>query len=152
MEQEHKSYATAYFLWLLVGLFAGHRFYLAQAASAILFIAAHAAAWGILFLSQHQQDENMAWGGLLMLAAVYAWMIVDLIFIPSMADKFNEKLDEKHGPYMGGPVSMDAGFQATLKKAGLPTEDGRRKAAIPEDYVLPWRREGGGGSMPRDET
>lgn len=146
MEEEPKSYLMAYFIWLLVGLFAGHRFYLARASSAMLFIMAHAAAWGLLFYSQHVQNPQLAWAGLLLLAAVLAWMVVDLVFIPSMADSYNEKLDEHQGPYLGGPISVDPGFQATLKKAGIDGNSG--KSAIPEDYVLPWRRESGGGPGP----
>ena len=148
MEKEPKSTLMAYFLWLLVGLFAGHRFYLARTVSATLFIVAHAGAWGLLFYSQHMQDEDMAWGGLLALAAVLAWVVVDLLFIPSMTDSYNEKLEEARGPYLDGPVSLNPGFQATLKKAGGVGTDGPRKSAIPEDYVLPWRREGGGGPGP----
>ena len=107
MEPEPKSTLMAYFLWLLVGLFAGHRFYLARAASAMAFILAHAGAWALLFYSQHMQDTQLAWAGLLLLAGVLAWMVVDLLFIPAMADGFNGKLDRDRGPYMNGAVSMN---------------------------------------------
>ena len=144
MVRKQKEYVTAYALWLLVGVFAGHRIYLARGASAMLFVVAHLGGWAFLFYAYLSDSEQYIWPALLLLAAVYAWLVVDLIFIPSMADAFNDKLDQDKGPYMDGPLSLDPGFQATLRKAGMATE-GQRKASIPDDYVMPWRRQDGGG-------
>ncbi|MEM7060285.1 MAG: TM2 domain-containing protein [Pseudomonadota bacterium] len=144
MEQQEKHYATAYFFWLLVGIFGGHRFYLARGSSAMLFVVAHFGSWGFLIYAWQTDSVQYAWPALLLLAAVYAWLVVDLIFIPAMADNFNDKLEVNQGPYLGGPISMDPGFQATLKKAGMGAES-PRKSGIPDDYVMPWRRQDGGG-------
>ena len=143
MERHHKSYLLAYVLWLGLGLFAAHRFYLARGATALLFCVFHIAGWALLIYSKHTQDEDMLWGGLLLLAACGAWLLVDLIFIPAMVDGYNDKLDEAEGPYTRGPISTDPSFQATLKKAGVVTS-GSGKKSIPDDYVLPWRQDGDG--------
>lgn len=145
MEETEKHYVTAYILWLAVGIFAGHRIYLARGVSAMLFIVAHFGAWAFLFYIQYTDKTHLAMPGLVMLAAVYAWLIVDLIFIPAMADKFNDRLDRDQGPYLAGPMSLNPSFHATMRKAGALSENQPAKKAIPDNYVMPWRREDGGG-------
>lgn len=145
MEKTEKHYVTAYLLWLAVGIFSGHRIYLARGSSATLFIVAHFGTWAFLFYAQYADQTKYAWPALLMLAAVYAWLLVDLIFIPAMADTFNDKQDANQGPYLDGPISLNPGFQATMRKAGKLSEDREKKKAIPDDYVMPWRRQDGDG-------
>lgn len=148
MEKTEKHYVTAYLLWLAVGVFSGHRIYLERAASATLFNVAHIAVWGFLFYIQYSDKTHLAMPALVALAAVYAWLLVDLIFIPSMADKHNDAMDETQGPYLGGPMSLNPSYHATMRKVGALSEDQPRRAAIPDDYVMPWRRSDGGGPTP----
>jgi len=152
VEQTEKHYVTAYILWLAVGIFSGHRIYLARGASATLFNVAHFGSWAFLFYAYNADETKYAWPALLMVAAVYAWLLVDLIFIPAMADAFNDKQDAHRSPYLDGPISLNPGFQATMRKAGVLADDGEKKKAIPDDYVMPWRQHDSAGPQGQRST
>ena len=145
MDRPYKSLFNAYGLWLLVGIWGGHRFYLGRQGSAMMIVLLHIAGWALLILSAQIEDIRVTWVALGMLMIVGTWVVVDVIYMPSMIDQWNDGLDKHDGPYMPGAFNPDPGFGATLKKAGAASASRSGKKAIPDDYVLPWRREGGGG-------
>lgn len=71
---EAKSTGTAYILWLALGGFGGHRFYLGRTGSAI----------ALLCLSVVGIITSVIGIGLVVMLGVGIWLIVDAILIPGM--------------------------------------------------------------------
>jgi TM2 domain-containing membrane protein YozV len=70
-----KSAGTAYLLWIFLGGFAAHRFYLRRTLSAVIFLAVWWVGWATTALGF----------GILLVAAGAIWLVVDLFLIPDMA-------------------------------------------------------------------
>jgi TM2 domain-containing membrane protein YozV len=70
-----KSAGTAYLLWIFLGGFAAHRFYLRRTLSAVIFLAVWWGGWATIALGV----------GIFLVAAGAIWLVVDLFLIPDMA-------------------------------------------------------------------
>lgn len=81
----HKSTATAYIMWFLLGAVGGHHFYLGHVGRAIGIIA-------LLLLALPTDGATMVILG--------PWMFWDLFAIPSQVRKTNNRLIEEHRALM----------------------------------------------------
>ncbi|MYM54199.1 TM2 domain-containing protein [Thalassovita mangrovi] len=74
LTSEKKSIGLAYMLWLLLGIFGGHRFYLGRNGSAVVMLAVSTLGWITLVLT----DKPF------LLVPLGVWLIVDIFQIPPM--------------------------------------------------------------------
>lgn len=82
-EANKKSAGISYVLWFFTGAFGGHRFYLGRSGSAISMLLLNVFGW-LLILA--------AGAGLILLAALGVWLLVDLFLIPGMVAGHNGEL------------------------------------------------------------
>ena len=107
-EQNEKSKAVAYLLWLFFGAFSAHRFYAGKTKSAVVRLA-------MLFV------PIIGWAILSLL-----WLI-DLFLIPDMINERNQKtIDMIYGPQIPVPADEEAPRE-------LPNEKDERRQAMLED-------------------
>jgi len=85
-EAHRKSVAKAYLLWLLLGPFGGHRFYLGYIASAIFMIMLTSLALVVTLVS---------FVGVILFAPPALWLLVDGFIIPAIVRHQNEELIEQ---------------------------------------------------------
>lgn len=74
LNNERKSIGVAYLLWIFLGGFAAHRFYLGKTGSAVAMLLLSLVGWLTLFV----------YVGGLFLAILGIWLIVDAFLIPGM--------------------------------------------------------------------
>ncbi len=74
---EKKSVGVAYVLWLLVGGFGAHRFYLGKTGSAIAILAMWLIGWLTVAILI----------GIIPLSIVGIWLLVDAFLIPGMVEQ-----------------------------------------------------------------
>jgi TM2 domain-containing membrane protein YozV len=82
-EAHRKSVAKAYLLWLLLGWFGGHRFYLGYINSAIFLIMM--SSLGLLLML-------IDFVGVFLLFAPGLWLLVDAFIIPAIVRHHNDEL------------------------------------------------------------
>lgn len=85
-EANRKSVARAYLLWLLLGPFGGHRFYLGYIASAIFMIMLTSLALVVTLVS---------FAGVILFAPPALWLLVDGFIIPAIVRHQNDELIEQ---------------------------------------------------------
>ena len=130
---------TAYMLWFLLAGLGAHRFYLKRAMSG-LFLALmnfFGIAASLLGVMQNMPEYLMIGGTTLL--AVAAWWLLDAFFIPGMVRQLNDT-DRPRSFVSLGAVNMDPSFSATMAGADVPREAGSKKANLPEDFEMPWRK------------
>ncbi len=74
-----RSMRTAYFIWVFTGALGGHRFYLGRLPSGLIMLLLFIV--GLITLS--------AGVGVLLLAVVWFWTLVDAVLIPEMVQEQN---------------------------------------------------------------
>ena len=79
---EAKSTVVAYVLWVFLGWFGAHRFYLGRTNSAIAMLALSIVGFMSMVILV----------GMFLLAAVAIWLVVDACLIPGMIDEERSKL------------------------------------------------------------
>lgn len=84
-ESEKKSSGISYLLWFFLGGFGAHRFYLGRTQSAIAMLVIYVLSILLLFVGV----------GIIGLAAIGIWWIVDAFLIPGMAREINQALVER---------------------------------------------------------
>ena len=77
-----KSTGIAYLLWFFLGALGVHRFYLGQTGSGIAMAIISVASWVTVFVGV----------GLLGLAIIAVWWLVDAFLIPGIATRANQEL------------------------------------------------------------
>jgi TM2 domain-containing membrane protein YozV len=104
-QAQKKSTGVAYLLWFFLGGLGAHRFYLGQTGTAIAQLVLFVLGWltVIIFI------------GVLLLAAVGIWLIVDAFLIPGMIEQKNMTLVDS---LMGGGGNSSQRTPASL--AGDP--------------------------------
>lgn len=87
VSNDKKSVGVAYLLWIFVGMFGAHRFYVGKVGSGFVLIG----LWfgGILFLSS---DSLL---GPIMLIIAGIWLLLDLFIIPSLVSSNTNQLRGK---------------------------------------------------------
>jgi TM2 domain-containing membrane protein YozV len=84
-ESEKKSVGISYLLWFFLGGFGAHRFYLGRTQSAIAMLVIYILSWILTFVGV----------GLIGLAAIGIWWIVDAFLLPAMAREKNQALVQR---------------------------------------------------------
>ncbi|SER12793.1 TM2 domain-containing protein [Sphingobium sp. YR768] len=84
-DANRKSTGVAYLLWLFLGSFGGHRFYLGQTGTAITQLLLLIIGWTTIIVGV----------GIFMLIALGIWVLVDAFLIPGMVRAENLKLADK---------------------------------------------------------
>lgn len=134
-----KEIWVAYLLWFLLGGLGIHRFYVKRGTSGLIMLGLYVGGFVVALTGVMQSSQSSMILGAMMVCAVITWLLIDLFTIPSMVESCNTT-DDGLGPYMPGPSSLDPGFGATMAKAGA-NPNKRRKKALPEGYVMPWRQD-----------
>lgn len=152
----------AYLLWLFLGGLGAHRFFLGRTGSGLTMLAMTLLGCGwcivilLLAVDDIRQLEDPVLIGQLgrssamlpaaaILMFVTLWWLVDLLLVACMVLKDAEQArDTGHdeAAFKVHAANLDPSFQATRRMVGIGT-DTRRGSALPEGYVLPWRREDG---------
>ncbi|MEM1160303.1 MAG: TM2 domain-containing protein [Pseudomonadota bacterium] len=142
-QQGEKSTLTAYLMWLFLGAFSAHRFYLGRSMAGLMLLIAFLAGAAITIYAGFQPIGNSLYAGLALLAIAAAAWVVDLILIPGMVETHNDRLSGEDRKFAAQHGALEPGHQATARAAGLSLDDPDRprKSAIPADYVLPWRND-----------
>jgi TM2 domain-containing membrane protein YozV len=78
-DANRKSVGVAYLLWLFLGTLGAHRFYLGQTGTAIVQLVLTVIGWITILVGV----------GVLLLAIVGVWVLVDAFMIPGMARDAN---------------------------------------------------------------
>ena len=84
-ETGKKSTGIAYLLWFFLGVFGGHRFYLGRTGSAVAMLVIYILSLLLLFVGV----------GLIGLAAIGIWWIVDAFLIAGIARDSNQALMDR---------------------------------------------------------
>lgn len=84
-DANRKSAGVAYLLWLFLGGFGGHRFYLGQIGTAVTQLLLLVIGWATIVLGI----------GALLLIALGIWVLVDAFMIPGIVRDQNTKLADK---------------------------------------------------------
>lgn len=79
MVRAQKETGVGYLLWIFLGAFGAHRFYLGRNGSAIAQVALNVVGWLTVFIIV----------GFVFLAVLWVWLIVDAFLIPSMTREAN---------------------------------------------------------------
>ncbi|MBB4006968.1 TM2 domain-containing protein [Allorhizobium taibaishanense] len=79
---EAKSMGGSYALWFFVGYLGGHRFYLGRKGSAITMLLMTIVGWLLAVVGV----------GLILLAAVGLWLLIDAFLIPGMVAEHKNKV------------------------------------------------------------
>ncbi len=87
-ESSKKSTGVAYLLWFFLGGLGAHRFYLGRTGSGLAMVAFTIVGWSLLFA---------AGLGVVFLAPLGVWLLVDLFMIPGMVRSHNNLLVAKLG-------------------------------------------------------
>lgn len=82
---ESKSVAAAYLIWLFLGCFGGHRFYVGKKGSGV----------AILLLTVVGILTAAIAVGIIFLVVVGIWVFVDLFLIPGMVDDHRRKMRDE---------------------------------------------------------
>lgn len=149
-----------YLFWLFLGPFGVHRFFLGRPKSGltllILTVTALALLVGMLFsLEPENLQDPAALASLgrsssaiavaVLSGIVSLWLLADLVLVALMVLKDSEQAElarQEAGSTVALTANMDPSFQAVQQAAGLDEFDDRpRRKALPDDYVMPWRRE-----------
>jgi TM2 domain-containing membrane protein YozV len=118
-ESSKKSTGVAYLLWFFTGGLGGHRFYLGRIGSAVGQLVLALLGWPLLFA---------AGLGLLLLAPLGVWLLVDLFLIPGMIAEDNNALMRRlNATPAAAPVArLDVADElakfAALRDQGVLTE------------------------------
>jgi len=146
---EKKSVIAAYLLWLFLGSIAMHRFYLGRPMTALMQLML---IWGgalLAWVNAPPAGEELpdlvllGWG----IAALGAgWVIViDLFMTAVIVKAHNREAALMASDYRQVDVySVDMTEDPRIAQAQLAARkrpDGKRRGGIPDDYVMPWRRE-----------
>ena len=115
-ESSKKSQGVAYLLWLFLGGFGGHRFYLGRTGSAVFQLILGVLGWMTIWVGV----------GLIFFFPLGIWLIVDLFLIPGIAQEHNTKLvSQLNG--QARPASLSAVDElarfAALRDQGAISED-----------------------------
>ncbi len=81
-DANRKSVGVAYLLWLFLGGFGAHRFYLRQTGTAVVQLLMSILGWMTVWVGV----------GLLLLIPLGIWLLIDAILIPGIAREHNMKL------------------------------------------------------------
>ncbi|MEM7188091.1 MAG: TM2 domain-containing protein [Pseudomonadota bacterium] len=138
LREGEKSLGRAYVLWLFLGFFSAHRFYLGRGMPALMFLMAFVIGLVLMAVSQLQWG-NTFYVGLALLTVAAAGWLVDMVMLPGQVETHNDRLFGEDRQFAAKHGSLEPGFQATARAVGLDTNEGPKKKAIPEDYVMPWR-------------
>lgn len=84
-DANRKSTGVAYLLWFFLGVFGGHRFYLGQTGTAVAQLIICVLGWLTLIVGV----------GMLLLAIIGVWVLVDAFLIPGMAREHNVRLADR---------------------------------------------------------
>jgi len=115
-ESGKKSAGVAYLLWFFTGGLGGHRFYLGRTGSAVAQLVLSILGW-LLMLA--------AGVGLLFLAPLGVWLLVDLFLIPGVVASRNGDLMTRLNQSVRTPASAadELAKFATLRDAGAISDD-----------------------------
>jgi hypothetical protein len=116
-EANRKSLGLAYVLWLFLGLFGAHRFYLRAGRTGFWLLALHLGGWllmGVALMStaevSHESYETLMgqgsftsvtsgpgsapllWLGTTMRAAAWLWWLVDIVLVPGLLRRWNNRV------------------------------------------------------------
>ncbi len=116
-ESQKKSAGIAYVLWFFAGGFGGHRFYLGRTGSAVGQLVLALLGWPLLFAAGF---------GLVLLAPLGVWLIVDLFLIPGIISEHNgvlmKRLNSAVTPDRRVDVADELTKLADLRDKGILTE------------------------------
>ena len=116
-ESNKKSAGVAYLLWFFTGGFGGHRFYLGRTGTAVTQLLLSVIGWPLVFAMG---------AGLLLLAPLGIWLLVDLFLIPGMIANHNgalmTRLNTVPQPLKADPADELAKY-AALKESGAITAE-----------------------------
>lgn len=79
-----RSVLVAYLLWFFLGYFGVHRFYLGRVGSGLAMLALFGLSWALTFLL-------VGYAGLLLIGL---WWLIDLLLIPGMTARYNQRVIE----------------------------------------------------------
>lgn len=116
-EANRKSLGLAYLLWFFLGLFGAHRFYLRAGRTGFWLLALHVGGWALMaaaFMSSaHVSRETydtlfgyssftsiisgpgsapLFWLGNTMRGAAWIWWLVDIVLVPGLLRRWNNRL------------------------------------------------------------
>lgn len=116
-ESQKKSAGIAYVLWFFTGGFGGHRFYLGRIGSAVGQLVLTLLGWPLLFAGGF---------GLLLLAPLGVWLLVDLFLIPGIISDHNGGLMRRLNKSATAEPRLDIADElvklAALRDQGILTE------------------------------
>ncbi|NLY90683.1 MAG: TM2 domain-containing protein [Firmicutes bacterium] len=101
LQRGRKSTLTAYLLWLFLGTLGIHKFYLGKTAWGIVYLLLTVFGWStggaglLLVLTGEMEAERMATVGLVLLALLGLFLLIDLFTIPRQIRKHEQQLKEK---------------------------------------------------------
>ena len=163
----------AYVLWLFLGGLGVHRFFLGRVKSGLLMLVLTLTAIALMVaalmpavseiaaiedpsaLEDPAVLENLPASpylmpGVILFTFVSLWLLVDLILVALMVLK-DAELAELKRQDSAMPVyaaNMDPSFQATRHALDLDEHEERpRRNKLPDDYVMPWRRDDARGEQ-----
>jgi TM2 domain-containing membrane protein YozV len=115
-ESSKKSVGVAYLLWFFTGGLGGHRFYLGRTGSAVTQLILSVLGWILIFAGGL---------GLLLLAPLGLWLLIDLFLIPGIASERNGTLMNRLTQSAKVPVSPvdELAKFAALRDQGAISEE-----------------------------